>query len=950
MINITYNMRYLKKLLLLVLAAFVLSASGVSYGAEDRENEYPKHDTVDDRSYIHIDELSGYFNKGDTVKNRKIIAKDIITLIGNHTYKLGITNRTNHAPNDNSTNKDTFAVRIDNSSIKGTIGFNNILVDDCIINNTLLSIKDKGTIYKQAIDLNINQNIVNKLINQLIPHNADNGTTVVPMYVVNVEISITNSEITPNHRTEYSIDAENIVFSKKVDFHNTLFNNTAYFKNDVFVGDAIFNKAIFHELSIFSQCIFNNKANYIWSIFHGITSFSSAVFMGTADFTLATFKDQVGFVSTIFYGDAIFYIASFHSAAYFEDTRFLKMLKMESSTFYNYADFHNSLINQLNMNSSLLKPIIFDDRFDLRNSIIREAYFGDIIFKKGADFSNACFGVHPEFIDYKTNAKQFQPCIEHIGIGKKKPNLIKWDNVTFIRSSIFENNANFIRTAFLGGVYFDSISFEKELDFTEAVFGDKSVEEPIILKAYDLIRDIYYDIARIALTIIGEGYANYVNDIDLYKILKKYFNKFEEIIPAEIGKFIANRGKDLEILYWSIMDICSSDAKVNRYMFSYLNFNKIKLKFHQLPRINEWSIKSSAIRESFANKNAITHIEPISESLRKFQEGFKSFGADSSANKAAYAIFKSKCYDEDLRNDYSHNDNIIGRDRRAIVKIGVFLHVDQIVSMMKMIFLGIPSCYGRDLGRLVIFSLIILFSFTFAYMNDKDFCHKCCDKYGDGNAMCNKKIEDNGSSWCNTIHRKKSHSHERNKFSLRLFQFPVIVDFDLHRYVYKGSVKSYKCHMDLLIKLIEFSILFFISIGSFLLIIYKEPLVGILLVLITFILFYVIKYCSINKGSKQCEKVNDPNPADESGEDNSKNQKVLYEKIELLFKECFSDAFLLSLVLLFKIGYGNTEVKSSSLYVLIYIEWLLGYIIYIHLLYTLKNTVPFVGAFLDKLI
>ncbi|MBF0459077.1 MAG: pentapeptide repeat-containing protein [Nitrospirae bacterium] len=1050
-------------------------SSGASFG----EDRYLKYDT---RDKIYEKELADFFDNGTTVDNRTIKAEDINEYIWKKILRTDINSKSkidstyneykgiDNNRGDVRLSGDRLTININNSTIKGTLTFgtprfdklrNDIRNDNGnVISRVALSgdnSTDYNAIQEHCGGIRLNKEHVSEWLEKINPRRSyynypDNKAySGIGIYVINAEISITNSEFEPSQRAEPSINTLNVFFCREVNFSNTIFYNEVNFPNAAFSNNAIFNKAIFNGAANynnvsfstnygnyqlgnycnvnFNGAVFKDNAVFTGIISHGPACFTNASFNGKSAFSKASFRDIASFYSSTFRDLASFTYSRFHkytyfnmavfnNIAYFQNTIFNETLILESAIFNKYADFHNMIVRRLYMDSKKptvgYGPLIFHDHFDLRDSIIASAYFGNVIFTKDADFTDTCFGVFPKesFFENKKQSPQnpyqpsqgpfigdLQPCAKNISDGEKK-RLDKIDNttITFFKSAKFESTASFIRTVFKVGVYFGNVSFEKEVDFSDTLFGGKKPNGTIITRFADSIQDLYHDIFIIAMTVVNETYSNY---------FKIYFpdNAITKIVTYATNCYIEGT--------------CTPDIKKEKknYMFSYLNINKIKLSYDRLPPIEEWVSDNNSVLRSYVdptpylpddrpadnrndNYTYPENTEPISSSLKKFEAAFRSIGQEGDANKAVYYMYVSK-HREDLADNTTPDDG-----RKNATAVENIFHTNKVRPIFRMIFFGVPSRYGRDLGRLILFSLIILISFTAAYMREQERCNIQCEIYDRTKHMrtCGTHMEGcaaYAADRCDALRRIQQTSEvgpitDNDKFSLRLFQFPVIVKFPLFRSWHDPKTShhdDFKNHFDLLYEIIKFMFVATLIATASLFIISQTAITlrlistAFLLSLLVYTMVYKRKYkkkdCkasiieqimkkekevsaleaakTILEGDDNSQIKKDDNQGDEGNGNTSHGNgnkdgnfidafKEKYDNFEVLIKERFPAAFLLSLVLLFKVGYKDMEVRSTSLFVLIYIEWLLGFVLYAHLFFTLKNTVPLVGALLDKLI
>ena len=199
-----------------------------------------------------------------------------------------------------------------------------------------------------------------------------------------------------------------------------------------------------------SDCINRFSINATATLFVKDNSYRNVVFSGEAVFRAATFSSLADFSLTTFNKLANFQAATFSGEAYFRRTSFPDALDLRSSKFKKYLDFRNAKIRRLNFNSHI-RPTILRGRIDFRKSMISEAHFQDIIFENDVDFSDVQFG---------------------IPIGTKKDKRL----AVIFRFITFQSDAYFIGTKFCGDTAFESVTFKKDSNFTNAIFKDKKSE------------------------------------------------------------------------------------------------------------------------------------------------------------------------------------------------------------------------------------------------------------------------------------------------------------------------------------------------------------------------------------------------------------------------------------------------------------------------------------------
>ncbi|NOY84994.1 MAG: hypothetical protein GXO96_09295 [Nitrospirae bacterium] len=281
----------------------------------------------------------------------------------------------------------------------------------------------------------------------------EQGLDFTNIATVQNKIEVIRSEIKINQKTLYAVKVKATHFRQSVSFSKTLFKGKTSFSGASFDQMALFNEATFNEKSVFALTRFKDIADFSGTNFKGETIFDLAFFKKNTSFWSATFDKKVSFILTTFedkasFKDAVFFEntffpsatfneladftrSTFHKLAHFMSAVFEKRLTLSMIDFRAYVDFRDTIIGQLDFNSTE-SPAIILGRMDFRRAIISEAHFQDIFFEQDIDFSDAIF--------------------------------IR----VFFKDVSFEQDAYFLRTRFRLQTALYDTRFKKAVDFTDA--------------------------------------------------------------------------------------------------------------------------------------------------------------------------------------------------------------------------------------------------------------------------------------------------------------------------------------------------------------------------------------------------------------------------------------------------------------------------------------------------
>ncbi len=192
----------------------------------------------------------------------------------------------------------------------------------------------------------------------------EQGLDFTEIPLVRNKIEIIRSEIQENRESAYALRLRDSSIAQK----ETRFMQAVSFAKTRFTGKASFSGAIFNQKTSFNVTTFEDEARFKDAVFVENAFFSYATFNGLADFSRSTF----------------------HKLAHFANTVFDKRLSLRMIDFREYVDFRDTIIGQLDFNSTQ-SPAVIVGRMDFRRAIISDAHFQDIFFEQDIDFSDAVF-------------------------------------------------------------------------------------------------------------------------------------------------------------------------------------------------------------------------------------------------------------------------------------------------------------------------------------------------------------------------------------------------------------------------------------------------------------------------------------------------------------------------------------------------------------------------------
>ena len=324
----------------------------------------------------------------------------------------------------------------------------------------------------------------------------------------------------------------NIVFFKKTDFKESIFEGVAIFSGVTFDKNVDFGNIIFHRDADFRDVTFYGEVSFKESIFKGDAIFSS----GVAIFSGVTFNKNVDFGNIIFHRDADFRDVTFYGEVSFKESIFKGDAIFRGSTFVNIADFSKTT---------------FKRGVDFRKSIFRKyssfsesAFEGDAIFREVTLMEYVSFGgsIFNGVVDFRIKSLLKGVDFTKIRMVFGKRLMIKITND--IKLISFES-------ACLENIYVD-IELNKGIliDFTDALIKNTKIKKN-----------------QIKYRILQEKKKNYNEAKEIYILLK---NNFHSIGQYEDESWAFKKEKDMEKFSNSF------DAFLNRYKKK-SQYNKILL-------------------------------------------------------------------------------------------------------------------------------------------------------------------------------------------------------------------------------------------------------------------------------------------------------------------------------------------------------------------------------------
>ena len=431
------HLRHIVRVLVLVMAGLsgVVCLDSLVTCAYSVENQISKKDLP----RVGIADLLTQFKANQEIDSAEIKAEDLITII-----------------------KETpFDINLNNCLIVGTLDFSQLP------KVPLEKIKLPQTWNKQEKEAWISRNV---------------SISVDGLHVVSNRIQLKNTEIiTKKHQPKnhyISIKAEKVYFEKQItfdtvtchgetsfakatfaenlDFQETIFRK-ASFASVTFIGEASFAKAII-EGAVFSDAVFSDTSFYVETNFQGVADFKQAVFCREMSFFGATFGDQAIFNEATFIDTADFDKVTFGNEANFINSWYLKKISFANAEFGYPADFIDAHFwSGLDFSSAKFH---------------NEAAFNNTVYNGAVKFEKSIFGKAVYFHSAKFQGKE-NVSLKNAKInGKADFRLAEFSGEVYFRSVVFNDDVSFEETTFMQMASFLKATFEKKVNFSTASFGD----------------------------------------------------------------------------------------------------------------------------------------------------------------------------------------------------------------------------------------------------------------------------------------------------------------------------------------------------------------------------------------------------------------------------------------------------------------------------------------------
>ncbi len=159
-----------------------------------------------------------------------------------------------------------------------------------------------------------------------------------------------------------NVDFGNIIFHRDADFRDVTFYGEVSFKESIFKGDAIFRGSTFVNIADFSKTTFKRGVDFRKSIFRKYSSFSESAFEGDAIFREVTLMEYVSFGGSIFNGVVDFRIKSLLKGVDFTKIRmvFGKRLMIKITNDIKLISFESACLENIYVDIELNKGILID--------------------------------------------------------------------------------------------------------------------------------------------------------------------------------------------------------------------------------------------------------------------------------------------------------------------------------------------------------------------------------------------------------------------------------------------------------------------------------------------------------------------------------------------------------------------------------------------------------------
>jgi hypothetical protein len=265
------------------------------------------------------------------------------------------------------------------------------------------------------------------------------------LHVVANRIKIENTEFITH---QPSINANAVFFERPITFSKTICQGKTDFTNVTFGGAASFEKSSFKSVN-FSNSFLTEQA-----------FFAETIFQGDADFRLASFGKEVSFFGATFGGGA-----KFEGANFSDDTAFNRV------TFGNVAEF--SKINFKKKTSFAYTDFTHQADFS-GTHFVSESNFFSVKFHKDSVFVGTNFSGKVNFENSIFSGEAYFHSTRFLGKQEVFFNNAQIGGMAYFTSAYFNGAANFVSIIFNNDALFVETTFEQKVSFWKAVFKKKA--------------------------------------------------------------------------------------------------------------------------------------------------------------------------------------------------------------------------------------------------------------------------------------------------------------------------------------------------------------------------------------------------------------------------------------------------------------------------------------------
>lgn len=373
---------------------------------------------------------------------------------------------------------------------------------------------------------------------------------------------------------------------------------------------------------------------------------------------------------------------TFHNKIIFDSVKFNNKVSFRSAVFKNTASFSSCIF----MDKAEFNLASFSGRVQFPETVFAKADFSSASFEKLSYFKDAVFLDFLKIGDAKFN-----------GYADFRDTGIRKLDFKAVSPNIITSPMDF-RNAKISEAHFQDIIFEQDVDFSDVKFGAGEQEFTRFIGPLDLMEQ-YNKKSDYSLLF---RYVTFKSNADFIR------TEFLCDTGLEMVKFRSNANfKDAVLKHADIR---------NKFWFAYIDFNKLIIKWDQLPRPDD-IIKFSENRvKSFLEKKDNINLENIParnivknrkpDHLKNLSDFFKSLDANFRAGKQLSDANKAYYYMKELNLHGARAGEEVPEWRD--IKAWLMAEGERIVW-------GIPCGYGTKIGRITAWIVFFHLLFTYIY-------------------------------------------------------------------------------------------------------------------------------------------------------------------------------------------------------------------------------------------